>query len=383
MTINSVTLSQALIQKRSVSGERDEGALQVLEDALTPLGFVCHRLAFDGGGSYPVDNLYAKYEGKKGSKNLCFAGHTDVVPVGDVDAWSVDPFAADIVDGMLIGRGAVDMKAAIACWVAAISDVLEQGDFDGSLSLLITGDEEADAVNGTVKMLQWLRENDEKLDDCIVGEPTNPLKLGEMIKIGRRGSLGCKLTVQGMQGHVAYPDLAHNPATDLVKILAVMVGHSFDEGTEFFPATNMEVTTIDIGNEASNMIAAQAVAHFNTRFRNLHSCASLYAWFDGQCKNVTGNYTLEKGSQSEAFITPPGALSAVVKKAVDAVTGLDAELSTTGGTSDARFIKDMCSVVEFGLINQTAHKVDECVAVKDIEQLADIYARVITHYFAV
>lgn len=382
MPLDPVSYAQDIICQKSISGEVDKGALDVLEHTLTELGFVCHRIPFEGDGSYRVDNLYAHYAGSPGGRHLCFAGHTDVVPVGDVAAWSVDPFSADIVEDELIGRGAVDMKGAIACWVAAISRVLDSDTEIGSLSLLITGDEEADAVNGTVKMLDWLKERGEQIDHCVVGEPTNPKALGDMIKIGRRGSLGMTLTVKGIQGHVAYPDVAHNPVTDMVQILSTLSSRVLDEGTEFFPPSNLEITSVDVGNSASNVIPAQAVARFNIRYNDLHSKASLLEWIEQSCQAVTSDYSLQQGSDCEVFITPPGEFSQLIAGAVEQVTGRMPKLSTTGGTSDARFIKDICTVVECGLINETAHKVDERIAVHALNDLTDIYEKVIMGYFA-
>ena len=380
MIIDPVALAQKLIQQPSISGEKDAGALDILEAALTELGFACHRLPFSGDDSYDVDNLYARL-GSEGT-NLCFAGHTDVVPVGDKQAWQADPFAGDIIGGMLVGRGAVDMKSAIAAWVAAISRYLDgHGNLEGSLSLLITGDEEAEAINGTPKMLNWLKERGEQVDVCVVGEPTNPEKLGEMIKIGRRGTVGFTLTVHGVQGHVAYPDQADNPITKLVMMLHSLKGTPLDRGTEFFQPSNLEVTSIDVGNVAGNVIPAQAVACFNVRFNDSYTGEEVVQWVRQHCNAVTSQYVLDATISGESFLTEPGFLSKTVYDAVEHVTGMRAELSTAGGTSDARFIKDICPVVEFGLINKTAHQVDEQVAVEDIKTLTAVYQEVITRYF--
>lgn len=376
MSFDVTDIAQSLIRCPSVT-PKDAGALDVLQQALESLGFECHRLPFTEDGTPDVDNLYARRGG--GGKHLCFAGHTDVVPVGDESAWSVDPFAAEVKDGILTGRGAVDMKGAIAAWVAAIA---EAGDVDGSLSLLITGDEEGPAINGTRKMLDWLAERGEQIDACIVGEPTNPTQLGEMIKIGRRGSVRFYLTVEGTQGHVAYPDAAHNPVTELVNICQALKGHTLDEGTAHFQPSNLEVVTIDVGNEAENVIPAKANAVINIRFNDTHSSESLTQWVDGICAKHARDYLLRTHVTGEAFLTEPGPLSELVANAVEDVTGRLPELSTTGGTSDARFIKDICPVVECGLINATAHQVDERIAVSDLEDLTQIYRRIITGFFA-
>lgn len=379
--IDPVELTQALIRRPSVTPE-DAGALGVLEDALRPMGFECHRLPFSDLNTPDVDNLYARL-GTQGP-NLCFAGHTDVVPVGAEAAWSHPPFGAEIHDGVLYGRGAVDMKTAIAAFVSAVSRFLsEQGDaFAGSLSFLITGDEEGPAVNGTKKVLQWMAAQGEVMDACIVGEPTNTTVLGETIKIGRRGSLNGYLTQHGTQGHVAYPQHADNPLPKLVKLLDKLASTALDDGTEHFQPSNLEITTIDVGNPATNVIPNAGRATFNIRFNDLHTGVSLKHWLLEQLASVGEHFDLDVEISGEAFLTPPGLLSSVMKESIKAVTGRDAELSTSGGTSDARFIKDYCPVAEFGLMNATAHKVDECAAVADIEALADIYLHMIKGYFA-
>lgn len=379
--VDPVELTQALIRRPSVTPE-DAGALTVLEDALKPLGFVCHRLPFRAPGTPDVDNLYARL-GTSGP-NLCFAGHTDVVPVGDETAWTHPPFGADIVDGVLYGRGAVDMKTAIACFAAAAARVLaRQGSrFKGSLSFLITGDEEGPAINGTVKMLEWMKSKGEVMDACIVGEPTNSTVLGETIKIGRRGSLNGFLTQHGTQGHVAYPHHADNPVPKLVKLLDALIATPLDHGTAHFQPSNLEITTIDVGNKATNVIPNTARAGFNIRFNDLHTGDSLKAWLHDTLGRVGGGFDLDVQVSGEAFLTPPGMLSEVMSDAVLKVTGLTPELSTSGGTSDARFIKNFCPVAEFGLMNASAHKVDEHVALADIEALTQIYENMIEGFFA-
>lgn len=384
-TIDTIELAQALIKRPSVT-PRDAGALDVLQEALEHLGFTCHRLPFgegEEGDNARVDNLYARLGTE--APNFCFAGHTDVVPVGDPDGWSVDPFAAEIKDGTLYGRGASDMKGAIAAFVAAAARFLERerGRLPGSISLLITGDEEGEAVNGTKKVLDWLADQDETLDMCLVGEPTNPRELGDMIKIGRRGSLNGYLTVHGTQGHTAYPHLADNPIHRLVHMLDALAAEPLDDGTEHFQPSNLQITTVDVGNPATNVIPAAARATFNVRFNDLHSGASLKAWLKETLNTAFaemgkgGRYELEIKVSGESFLTPPGPLSDAIAKAVEAETGRKPELSTSGGTSDARFIKDHCPVAEFGAIGQTMHKADERMAVADLVRLSRIYERVL------
>ena len=378
--VDPVELTRALIRCPSVTPE-DAGALGVLQAALEGLGFACHRLTFSQAGTADVDNLYARIGRKQ--PNFCFAGHTDVVPVGDEAAWSVDPFGAELVDGVLYGRGAVDMKGAVACFVAAAARFLAaRGDgFDGSISLLITGDEEGSAINGTRKVLEWMAENGERIDVCVVGEPTNPTRLGDMIKIGRRGSLTGRLNVRGTQGHVAYPQLADNPIPRLVRTLAALTEAPLDEGSEHFQPSNLEVTTIDVGNTASNVIPAAAGATFNIRFNDHHSADSLVEWLRATCAAHAGAHDLDLHIGGEAFLTPPGHLSDLLGSAVERVLGVRPELGTTGGTSDARFIKDYCPVAEFGLVGQTMHKVDERVTAGDLRALTDVYAGVLDAYF--
>ncbi len=361
---------------------RDGGTLDILERALEGLGFRCHRLPFAEPGTDEVQNLYARIG--DASPNFCFAGHTDVVPVGDREAWTADPFGAEVRDGYLYGRGASDMKSAIACFVAAAAKVLADhgGAVPGSISLLITGDEEGPAVNGTTKVLDWMRETGEVIDACLVGEPTNPTKLGEMVKIGRRGSLVGRLRVSGVQGHTAYPHLADNPIPRLMEMLAAITDAPLDAGTPHFQPSNIQITTIDVGNSATNIIPAEARAVINVRFNDEHTAKSLTEWLREKFDAVGSGYDLEVRVSGEAFLTPPGPLSELVAEAVKARLGVEPELSTTGGTSDARFIKDHAPVAEFGLIGQTMHKVDERIALADIEALTGIYADILTKYFA-
>jgi succinyl-diaminopimelate desuccinylase len=377
-SIDPVELSQNLIRCPSVTPE-DAGALDVLRIALEDLGFVCHDLIFSDDNTPTVRNMYARLGTK--SPNFCFAGHTDVVPVGDEAAWSVDPFAGEIQDGILFGRGASDMKSAVAAFAAAASRVIAGDEFDGSISLLITGDEEGPAINGTRKVLEWMAERGETIDICLVGEPTNPTKLGEMVKIGRRGSLSGWLTVNGAQGHTAYPHLADNPIPRMVQMLRHLTESELDQGNDHFQASTIAMTTIDVGNPATNVSPAQVKSTFNIRFNDMHTCASLETWLRAGFDAVSENYELKLHCSGESFLTPPGLLSELISEAVEQHLGITPELSTTGGTSDARFIKDYCPVAEFGLVGQTMHKVDERVRVEDIETLTNIYTSILTKYF--
>ncbi|RAU23450.1 succinyl-diaminopimelate desuccinylase [Paramagnetospirillum kuznetsovii] len=364
-------LAQSLIRCASVTPE-DAGALDVLAEALGRLGFVCHDIRFDTGGP-EIRNLYARL-GDRGP-NFCFAGHTDVVPPGK--GWTVEPFGGAVIGDKLFGRGAADMKGAIACFVAAVARRLDEGKPQGSISLLITGDEEGPAVDGTVKVLEWLKARGETIDSCVVGEPTNPRRLGEMMKIGRRGSLNCRLTVFGTQGHSAYPHLADNPIPRLLDILSRLTASPLDEGNDHFQATTLALTTVDVGNPATNVIPAEARAGFNIRFNDMHSGAALEGWIRQVVADAGGEVEIKVEVSGESFLTPPGALSQRLADAITAVTGLTPELSTTGGTSDARFIKNHCPVVEFGLVGQSMHKSDEHVAVADLEALTQIYHRLL------
>ncbi|MGY8995331.1 MAG: succinyl-diaminopimelate desuccinylase [Alphaproteobacteria bacterium] len=378
--IDPVELAAAMMRRPSVTPV-DAGALDVLQEALEGLGFTCQRLPFAEEGTEEVDNLYAR-RGTKG-RNFCFAGHTDVVPPGDVADWSVDPFEAAQKDGVLIGRGACDMKGAIACFVVAAQRFIEnrhEGDF--SLSLLITGDEEGPAVNGTKKVLQWLDEQNEILDACLVGEPSNPTALGEMIKVGRRGSMNARVTVHGIQGHSAYPHLADNPIDRLVTLLHRLINEPLDDGSEHFQASTLAVTTFDVGNPTTNVIPAKASAGFNIRFNDHHSGASLTRHLQQVCDEFGGKIELDVTVSGESFLREPGEFAVVIADAAEKVLGRRPEYSTTGGTSDARFIKDFCPVAEFGLIGQTMHKVDERIAVEELYRLTDVYQAVLEGYFS-
>ncbi len=376
--LDPVALTRDLIRCNSVT-PADGGAMDIVQGALETLGFACRRMRFG-----EIENMYARLG--SGRPNLCFAGHTDVVPVGDVTAWSKGPFSAEVEGGVLVGRGAVDMKSAIAAFVAAVSRVLAKGAPAGSISLLITGDEEGLAEHGTKAVAAALAAEGQVIDHCVVGEPTSSAFLGDLIKIGRRGSIGATITVAGRQGHVAYPDRAANPVPVLVRLLARLQGRRLDEGYEGFQPSNLEITTIDVGNAATNVIAASASAYLNIRFNPTHTGADLAAWLLEEARMVNegfaGRVTVTPKISGEAFLTSPGDFTAVVAGAVRAASGVEPQLSTTGGTSDARFIRALCPVVEFGLVGTTMHAVDECAPVAEIVALSTIYERLIGDYFA-
>ena len=376
MTLDPIALAQDLIRRPSVT-PADEGAMDVLEAALTGIGFVCRRMRFGD-----IENLYAR-RGTEGP-NLCFAGHTDVVPVGDAGAWSRPPFEARIEDGVLYGRGAADMKSAIAAFAAAASH-FDPATVPGSLSFLITGDEEGVAEHGTGPVVEQLRAEGERIDHCVLGEPSSAAQLGDLLKIGRRGSLNAWFTVEGRQGHVAYPRQAANPIPVLIRLLARLQDRVLDEGFPRFPASNLEVTTIDVGNPATNVIPARAAARLNIRFNPAHDGAGLAAWLEEErgkaAAGFDGAVILETKLTGNAFITEPGPFVEVCQKAVQDVTGRTPELSTTGGISDARFIRSLCPVLELGLVGATMHMVDERAPVAEITELTAIYRRLIERYF--
>ena len=376
-SVDAVELARALIRCPSVTPD-DAGALDVLAERLESLGFTCHRLRFEQAGTPAIDNLYARI-GEAG-RNFCFAGHTDVVPIGRRESWSVDPFGAEILSERLYGRGAADMKGAIACFVAAAADYLSDERRSDSLSLLITGDEEGPALNGTVKVLSWLAERGETLDACLVGEPTSQTRLGDMMKIGRRGSFNGRITVAGIEGHVAYPHLADNPVPKLLRLMSALGGGPIDDGTAHFQPSNLEPTSIDVGNEATNVIPAEARAAFNVRFNDRFTGASLEQWVRRKLDAAQLPYQLAVQVTGEAFLTEPGALSEAVAEACRGTVGLVPELSTSGGTSDARFIHRCCPVVEFGLPSRTMHKTDEHVTLADLADLTRIYRAIIGLY---
>ncbi|HSS13958.1 MAG TPA: succinyl-diaminopimelate desuccinylase, partial [Rhizomicrobium sp.] len=375
--IDPLALAQALIRRPSVT-PKDAGALDILETVLKELGFVTHRLPFGD-----VDNLYARLG--TDAPHFCFAGHTDVVPVGE--GWNTDPFAAEVRDGMLYGRGAADMKSAIAAFVAAVAKVGKPPEkLKGSISLLITGDEEGAAVNGTVKLLEWLAARGEKINHCVVGEPTSVGQAGDTLKIGRRGSINFKLMVKGVQGHVGYPQKAKNPIPALAELITQLAIHKLDKGSEHFDPSTLAFTSVDVGNDATNIIPAEARAAFNIRFNDKHTPDSLTNWVKDRAAQIAQQSGCEIDVVSQtsgvAFLTAPGKFTQLVSDTVAGITGQAPFFSTSGGTSDARFIKDVCPVVELGLAGATMHKADECVPVAEIAALTDIYAAVLAAYFA-
>ena len=375
MSIDPLELTKALVRCPSIT-PKDAGALDILQKHLEELGFDCTRLLFRERGTADVDNLYARKG--TGKPHFCFAGHTDVVPTGEESDWDHPPFKAIEENDVLYGRGTSDMKGAIASFVAAVSRI---GDIGGSISLLITGDEEGPAINGTVKMLDWLKTENEIPDFCLVGEPTNGNVIGEMAKIGRRGSVNGELTVHGTQGHVAYPHLADNPIPRLIRIVDKFANLELDKGNEYFDPSNLEIVSIDVGNDASNVIPMDAAAKFNVRFNNEHSPDDIIDLVTDICESEGGDYTLDIKISGDAFLTDEGPESQIIEDAIKEVTGENVTFSTSGGTSDARFIKNYCPVIEFGLINTTIHKVNECVAVKDLYTLSDVYEKILTNYF--
>lgn len=381
MTVDPLALAQALIRCPSVTPE-DAGAIGVLEGALKELGFACHRLRFEDSRSAPVENLYAR-RGTDGP-NFCFAGHTDVVPTGDRKLWQNDPFAAEVKNGVLYGRGAADMKSAIAAFVAAVAKRPKNG--AGSISLLITGDEEGTAINGTPKMLRWLKEHGETLSHCVVGEPTSVATTGDMVKIGRRGSINFRITVTGVQGHVGYPREAINPIPALAALVTELSARRLDGGNEHFDPSTLAFTTIDTGNKATNVIPAEVQAGFNIRFNDLHTPETLERLIETEAEKVARAYGCEiaihPSVSGVAFLTKPGQFTDLIVRAIERTAGIRPALSTTGGTSDARFIKDHCPVAELGVASATMHKTDECVPVAEIHRLADIYGALLDDYFA-
>ncbi|MEL7211413.1 MAG: succinyl-diaminopimelate desuccinylase [Pseudomonadota bacterium] len=380
MTTDPVELTAALVRCPSVT-PAEGGALVLLQELLEGAGFTCWRV--DRAG---IANLYARWGEKGHAKSFGFNGHTDVVPLGDEAAWTVDPFGAEIKDGFLYGRGATDMKSGVAAFAAAAVDFVKDTPPDGSVILAITGDEEGDALDGTTALLDWMRAEGEAMSVCLVGEPTSPNEMGEMMKIGRRGSLTAYLKAVGVQGHSAYPHRAKNPLHAMVGLLDQLAGHALDDGTEHFDASTLAIVTVDTGNPATNVIPAECKATVNIRFNDAHSGASLTDWLNAEAAKVTEatGVAIEVAVKvsGESFITPPGDLSALVAKAVQVETNRVPEMSTTGGTSDARFVKDHCPVVEFGLVGKTMHQVDERVEVAQIYQLKSIYTRILQDYFA-
>ncbi len=372
-SIDALALAQALIRRPSVT-PKDAGALDILEAVLKELGFATHRLPFGD-----VDNLYARLG--EAAPHFCFAGHSDVVPVGE--GWKADPFAAEVREGLLYGRGAADMKSAIAAFVAAVARTRAP---KGSISLMITGDEEGLAVNGTVKLLEWLKGRGERIDHCIVGEPTGVGRAGDTLKIGRRGSINFKVTVTGSQGHVGYPQKAKNPIPVLAELVTQLASHKLDKGTEHFDPSTLAFTSMDVGNDATNVIPGEARAAFNIRFNDKHTPESLAHWVEDRALRMSEEsgcrIDIKTQTSGVAFLTAPGKFTQLISDTVASITGQSPFFSTSGGTSDARFIKDFCPVVELGLAGTTMHKADECVPVAEIHALTDIYAAILAAYFA-
>lgn len=380
--IDPLELARALIRRPSVT-PLDEGALDIVEASLAALGFTCSRLRFEDAEAAPVDNLYARF-GVDGP-NFCFAGHTDVVPVGDAESWSSPPFGAELRDGKLWGRGAADMKSAIAAFIGAAARCIDTGPIRGSISLLITGDEEGVAINGTRKVLNWLIERGEKIDHCLIGEPSSAETLGDMIKVGRRGSINCVLTVKGRQGHVAYPDRANNPIPALLRKLLALSETPLDAGYDRFQPSILQITDIHVGNPAHNVIPASASARFNIRFNPNWTGASIEAWIrrklDAIAAETGARYELSARASGDAFLTMDAAFLNMVADCIEKGAGRRPEFSTSGGTSDARYIKEIAPVAEFGLVGATIHQVDEHVAIDDIARLTNIYADILACYF--
>jgi succinyl-diaminopimelate desuccinylase len=382
-TLNQLQLAKELIRFPSITPE-DAGIMKFLEKKLKRLGFKTKTLEFKERGFKPVKNLYARFGNK--SPNFCYAGHLDVVPPGNIKDWTTNPFKPTIKRGHLIGRGANDMKSSIAAFVSAVSKFLSKNKkINGSISLLITGDEEGDAINGTKKVVEFLRKKREKINFCLVGEPTNPNVLGEMIKIGRRGSLTGKLIIFGLQGHVAYPSRANNPSTTIVNILKELKEIKFDKGTKDFQPTNLEVTKININNTADNVIPATAEATFNIRFNNKHSSNSLKKKINKIFRKITkkhkSKFKIDYRVSGEAFLTKPNKTTFMIQNIIKKITKIKPKLSTTGGTSDLRFIRTICPGLEFGLVGKTMHKVDEAVSLKDLKNLTKIYENILKNYF--
>lgn len=380
--INAVDLTSKLIRCESIT-PNSAGAIELLISYLEPLGFKCKKINF-GEGIEKVENLYARF-GTKGP-NICFAGHVDVVPTGDIKKWSMDPFGGEIKQGKIWGRGAADMKSGIAAFLSSVSNFLsKEKDFEkiGSISFLITSDEEGKAINGTKKVVEWLEEKEEKITACIVGEPTNVSEMGDTIKVGRRGSFTGFLKVKGVQGHVGYPHLADNPINSLIKMLEPFVKIYLDEGTENFQPSSVMITSVDVNNNTSNVIPGEVSATFNIRFNNLHTINSLKAMLKNQFNKITQNYEFDYYCNAEPFLTSDEFLKSTIEKAIKSVVKINPKQSTSGGTSDARFISKICPVVEFGLVGKTMHKIDENVDVDDITKLVSIYSFFLSNYFGV
>ncbi|MFT4619104.1 MAG: succinyl-diaminopimelate desuccinylase [Sulfitobacter sp.] len=380
MTTDPVALTADLVRCASVTPV-EGGALSLLENLLTSAGFTCFRC--DRAG---IANLYARWGAKGAARSLGFNGHTDVVPVGDEAAWTVDPFGAEIKDGYLYGRGSTDMKSGVAAFAAAAIDFVQQTPPDGAVILAITGDEEGDGIDGTDAILDWMDAQGERMSVCLVGEPTCPDVMGEAMKIGRRGSMTAWITATGIQGHSAYPHRANNPVPAMARLVDLLSSHTLDDGSDHFDASSLAVTGFDTGNAANNVIPAQCRSMVNIRFNDLHTSAALTDWLHAEAGKITQTsgitFEMKLKISGESFLTPPGPLSDLVAAAVHAETGVTPVLSTSGGTSDARYVKNHCPVVEFGLVGKTMHQVDERVSVEQIGQLKSVYARILSDYFA-
>ena len=380
--VNPIELTSELIQCKSIT-PKSEGSLDIIISYLEPLGFNCERIDF-GEGIEKVENLYARFGTME--PNIAFAGHVDVVPTGDINNWSINPFSGEVKEGKVWGRGAADMKSGIAAFIAAVSDFLKDNknlkDF-GSISFIITSDEEGKAINGTKKVVDWLKAKSETISGCIVGEPTNVTRMGDTLKIGRRGSFTGSLTVTGIQGHVGYPHLAENPINSLLKMLEPFSKIYLDEGTKDFQPSSIMITSIDVNNDASNVIPGEVKAKFNIRFNTLHSASSLKAMLEKQFSDVTSNYKFDFFCNAEPFLTNDDFLKTTLQKAIQKVVNINPEKSTSGGTSDARFISKICPVIEFGLVGKTMHKIDENVEINDIINLTKIYNQFLFNYFGV
>jgi succinyl-diaminopimelate desuccinylase len=380
MTTDPVALTADLVRCASVTPV-EGGALSLLENLLTSAGFTCFRC--DRAG---IANLYARWGAKGAARSLGFNGHTDVVPVGDEAAWTVDPFGAEIKDGYLYGRGSTDMKSGVAAFAAAAIDFVQQTPPDGAVILAITGDEEGDGIDGTDAILDWMDAQGERMSVCLVGEPTCPDVMGEAMKIGRRGSMTAWITATGIQGHSAYPHRANNPVPAMARLVDLLSSQTLDDGSDHFDASSLAVTGFDTGNAANNVIPAQCRSMVNIRFNDLHTSAALTDWLHAEAGKITQTsgitFEMKLKISGESFLTPPGPLSDLVAAAVHAETGVTPVLSTSGGTSDARYVKNHCPVVEFGLVGKTMHQVDERVSVEQIGQLKSVYARILSDYFA-
>lgn len=378
--VDPVELTAALVRCPSVT-PADAGALDILHKLLSEAGFTCAWA--DRGG---IRNLFARWGSQGNTRSFGFNGHTDVVPIGDEAAWTMPPFGAEVKDGIMYGRGTTDMKSGVAAFAAAAIDFVQNTPPDGSVVITITGDEEGESIDGTLALLEYMEQNNERMDVCLVGEPTCPNTMGEMIKIGRRGSMTVKFRVIGKQGHSAYPHRANNPLPSMMRLMDRLASRELDTGTDHFDASTLAVVTVDTGNPATNVIPAECTSAVNIRFNDEHSGASLSAWIEEEVEAIRTSFGVQVETHvkisGESFITPPGDLSAMVSSAVQAVTGVTPELSTTGGTSDARFMKSHCPVVEFGLVGQSMHQVDEHVSVEHILQLKEVYTRILEDYFA-